>query len=732
MFKQFMSALVVLCMPINLLAQTPGPELRDRADAVAAEWRRAAEQISQGLYDPAAKADDLFFDPSEAVKFVAEEIAFDPYVGVLRGPRGTLSAEAGSAWDQAVLLASLLNEMAVEAMIVEGDLPHEDATRLLTNAIADPAAVPEAALTRDDILTLLSAEAADVPEAQPGAILSETQSRELVAPLQDAAAQFGRMNTNVGPLIDGLARNYAWVRWRETPSDPWREVHPAFGTEPAPEAVARGFIDGVVPEDMTHQVTVELLVERREGGNLRTEPLISLFKRPAALLADRQIMLSVGPAIAGGTDIFLPVLNGVVPDGAKAFGLNGLTASAEDALAGPDIFRTVGNKLGDVIGGLGGEEDAPALSALILIVTTSGPGHKPRTEIRRLTDFSEGVPEDAASLISFDGVIDVAVGVENGARRTAAVLRSQANRFRASPWLGAAMREEISFENLSTQPAAFTDTLEMPWMDMALFGDVLRAPAVQGALLRPGPMVTMRRSRASALENGLTVVEMDVLHAPVLGLRLQDGAPELAPDLALRDGVRLTALEQSLTNIAGEDLWIGQTLGEVLTDRPALEAWLQSNPVSNRQSLRMQDDLKQGRILVMAGQGDMWWRIDPVTGETLGMSAAAGGPATEKIQKITGIAMVLIGGIAAFYGAYSCHEAYPDDDEMLACCQLGNIALYGVGAASGNKLASVAELSTATATGYVLSALTFESFIDLSGYSVGLLSDPVCKWALDR
>src|SRR5688572_3380542 len=52
---------------------------------------------------------ELEFGQERIFRFVAEQIRYQPYAGLLRGAEGTLMARAGNAADQAVLLAALLD-----------------------------------------------------------------------------------------------------------------------------------------------------------------------------------------------------------------------------------------------------------------------------------------------------------------------------------------------------------------------------------------------------------------------------------------------------------------------------------------------------------------------------------------------------------------------------------------------------------------------------------------------
>src|SRR5690606_17578114 len=88
-------------------------------------------------YDVDSLALDLAFEEPETIAaWVGENVDFELYAGLLRGPQGTLVAGAGNALDQAVLLARLLNDVGYEARVALGELPAEQATELVMSMFA--------------------------------------------------------------------------------------------------------------------------------------------------------------------------------------------------------------------------------------------------------------------------------------------------------------------------------------------------------------------------------------------------------------------------------------------------------------------------------------------------------------------------------------------------------------------------------------------------------------------
>ena len=123
--------------------EAPGAEAGPRPSVVRyLEYAKAvqAEILRDDLcpYAPAAVVMRIGSDPEALAAFVRERIAYEPYLGVQRGPGGTLAASAGSDWDRALLLRALLARAGFAARL-----------RVLERTGEEAAAVVDAFLKED-------------------------------------------------------------------------------------------------------------------------------------------------------------------------------------------------------------------------------------------------------------------------------------------------------------------------------------------------------------------------------------------------------------------------------------------------------------------------------------------------------------------------------------------------------------------------------------------------------
>ena len=85
-------------------------------------FKSLRSNIDRSQFDLEALLEKLEYDDEAIIRFVDEQIAYQPYQGLLRGALGTLMSRAGNSLDQSVLLATLLRDAGFDARITQGRL----------------------------------------------------------------------------------------------------------------------------------------------------------------------------------------------------------------------------------------------------------------------------------------------------------------------------------------------------------------------------------------------------------------------------------------------------------------------------------------------------------------------------------------------------------------------------------------------------------------------------------
>ncbi|WP_373008988.1 hypothetical protein [Hyphomonas sp.] len=728
---------------------------RDSARAIADAYRDLSSKIPLELYDVDGLAESLDYDVAAAANFVREKIAYDPYLGVMRGPQGAISASAGSSWDQAVLLAALINAMAGEAMIVKGTLEKKDAERLLQVSFSDRAPLSPG-LVVDDVTEALKpfvpktrldeiiAEARELEkDADKNALAADRDvsdlAKKLSASLKTAGVSIALSDADLTDrLVDQIAEEYVWVRYRNTPNDPWVDVHPAFQNAVTPKVEPESFIAGTVPDDRLHKIEIRLEIERKTGDKYERISIMSPYRRPAANLALTQVSIGIAPDTVrsdGEASFFTPVMNQAPAERAQAFTLQGLTASAEDLAAGPAIFATVGSKYAGALGGLnatdGKTDTAPRLSGVILTVIHISPGGASTSVERRLTDFRLETPESPSHLVSFQGILDVNVGRENGARAMKDVMESTADLMRTIPYFKAVIEGRMTPEEALAHPAFSAENSKPVWSEMLAAGNAFNpdvAPAKE--LVRFGPMVSMQRTQTVAGAIGIVRKTMDILVDETLSLTFANGAVSVSPSGNLEQGIRATLAEHELGAGSNETDWKLLKAGPVLENAQSVATWSNQSiaPLALRD--RLNADSESGTVLVMLDGVDepLWWRVNTQTGQTLGMGLN-GGQATieEAIMKRISLGIALGGWVMS---AQSCVDTYKGNTTMQNCCVLGNtMVAIGTAGAMGPVSGFFKPVGRGleAAIGYIVTQLTLEIVSAPLGSIAGRPIEQVCK-----
>ena len=310
------------------------------------------KQIDRTQFDADELAFELAFGtPETIVGWVASNIAFEQYSGLLRGAQGTHMSRAGNALDQAVLLAKLLKDAGYEAQIHHGLLSHDQAGELLTAMTPErqpeePIGDIEAMNTiMGSIVELIGEERRESVELER--LIAEPTDLEIDSMVEDSIAQAGILVDTLEragiPLegaspseMQGEARTYYWVEYRLEPGADWVEAHPAFpGVAPDIAQTIERYED-TIPAGLQHRFRFEVSLERKIGNRLEVQDLIAPWERPVANLIGVPITFMNYPdgivdaddfedieAALDRTNFFIPIMFDTLAEGGQFFDLAG-------------------------------------------------------------------------------------------------------------------------------------------------------------------------------------------------------------------------------------------------------------------------------------------------------------------------------------------------------------------------------------------------------------------------
>jgi hypothetical protein len=253
----------------------------------------------------------LDFDTQQIFRYVADEVAYDPYAGVMRGATGTLRSLAGSSADQALLLAALLSEAQVGYRFAIGRLDDAVASTMLEGASLSVEQAAQRAAT-----TLLSPEAKDAwsgsgawrraPEVDQLIAQARDRADATVATLQAALAGAGVELPSGTPTLPDVERDrHVWLQYASGPE--WIDLDPSVpGAEPGTAYATVTETLDELPDDLHHRVTITATAEVVEADVPTRKELLSQTLRVADLVGAPISMahptaewLGVGSAISG-------------------------------------------------------------------------------------------------------------------------------------------------------------------------------------------------------------------------------------------------------------------------------------------------------------------------------------------------------------------------------------------------------------------------------------------------
>lgn len=696
-------------------------------------------------FDVDALALELAFEePEDIAAWVAQNLRFEAYSGLLRGPQGTLVARAGNALDQAVLLARLLGDTGYEARVALGALSDQQALALVMSMFSEaPASGDERSGVAEAAASLSSATGVDRASIEAGlSSVVGTNLRDLpefaeaVEKSEEMLAQLGSPNPadlDATPDLIAETKDYAWVEYRLTDADPWSAVHPAWMRDVAPPAVtATRYLDGEVPAELTHRVRIEMTIERKRGDVIETAPVMTPWESPVANLLGHTLVVGNSPiGTDGATSLseigadladvafYAPILDGHLAPGAMAFDLQGNLVAPEaaaEAMAG--IFQTAGERVegaAAAMSSLGGGGDAEplALTAEWIDIVLIAPGGEETRHRRTIIDRRAATTDGRATaeLLPVEALLD-------------RILTTYSLMF-----TGGALANSFVADQLAEQALFHLDVIDA----LSALGSSGQVPDELGALVE-------ELSDYAPKDQLLLFVASDSIEAELNGIAYRAepaviglvGSLTPGEEFAARSGVDVVAnakrtlyrdRERVVRDFRGALLagvWDtiverefvaasggavsnamnggGSGLSRVLAGADAngrLPDYVPSAAMSairaelaNGYAVLVPSSGEHGAAARTTGPDSGFWRVDAATGETLGMSADGRGEAATEYE-VGSVVAIMVGAALAVPSILVC--ATSDNKFTCYCDLVATAAVVGfAGAVAGALLAGEA------------------------------------------
>jgi hypothetical protein len=338
-------------------------------------------RIDLSHVEPAHFAAALGQDPSRIFEYVRDRIAYEPYVGCLRGPRGTLLAMAGNSVDRAALLGALLKDSGLRVRFARGTLPDALAQQLVAS-IWHPRALPIDSSSSGEFDPVATKLVADI-KRDAALVISTLRS----ANLPTSAESFVTLDS-----LHKQAREHYWVEWWKDGA--WTALDPSFASAipgqvyGKPDAVLEQLPDGVF-----HRVDIRVRVEEHADGKATTRQVLSYSAR-AADLSGVDLILAHQPTAAGNQG----------PSQVKPFLVVGQkqVAGSPFSLKPPQVGAAAASL--DAFGG--GAEETPLVAAESVEMEFVAPDGRREVIVREIFDRigkarrAKGEAADAESLAS--------------------------------------------------------------------------------------------------------------------------------------------------------------------------------------------------------------------------------------------------------------------------------------------------------------------------------------------
>ena len=664
----------------------PGLQRLEQQLEVVKELRT---QMPRDRFDPAAVVAVVGTDPVALFDWVVRETDFVPYQGALRGPTGVLMDRRGNSLDRALLLDTLLKSAGHSPRVVRATLDESSAAELIAGIEPGPAP-GQLDQPADELLTSYSSRlgisASELRDATLAAAAEQRRLAELAADRTSSQSELllNLVGTDSAEDISAYrqrqaaaVRDHWWVQVQSGGS--WLDLDPTL-PEAAPGTVVTAAQQGLVLSDLSQlggqwlqQIVVRVIVEVWEDGTLREEIPIEVTVTPAEhpgqLLLFRQspsewpedfdLFAADNPLEALRTTLLeqqrwtpaFAVAGEQVSD--RSFTLDGVldaAATNSNAAAVGGMGMGAGGMFGGFGGAAAGAEPASAeVTAEWLEFELRVPGSEPVVTRRPLFDLLGAEVRAAGAPAELE-----LTEVQQIARATA-------------------LFGEIEMLPLVGElPSTYVDLLHLDTLiaNMEVAVGVFRGGALEDfeqlleagqELLHNSPLYGYALARSAWSDNreDVYVASANLIsyHRRLVvdagsGLSVREGFDIVLNSVGvLSDDPFRARVEQGVLDTNAEALLLAERLPEAQV-RNASEAALAGATVMSgalvnvppRIRSQVSADLAAGFVVVLpksAEEDFTWWRIDPRTGETLGMGETGWGQAMAEYAEQTQIVLQL-------------------------------------------------------------------------------------------
>jgi hypothetical protein len=265
-----------------------GPGLRPLT--VATLQLPVTRSVDLSHVSPGAFAEGLGRDPLRIFEFVRDQVAYEPYVGALRGPRGTLLAMAGNSVDRSLLLAEMLVRAGHRVRFVRGTLPDDRASALVASAWARRSrlSTPDAGQVPPEVDAAVK-RLADAVRRDDRILRDGVAGAGVASPVAPVSVD--------APLVE--ARDHCWVQWYK--DKVWVDLDPSVAGAPPGVAYATGAAAmDALPDALFHRVDIRLTVEEFTANKAASRVVLQYSARSADL-SGAHLLLTHGGATDGAT-----------------------------------------------------------------------------------------------------------------------------------------------------------------------------------------------------------------------------------------------------------------------------------------------------------------------------------------------------------------------------------------------------------------------------------------------